>query len=86
MLKIQFARLMVQLLFTIRLTCYIFNQIKITKMQNTTTTETYKIVLLTPQGLKTEIYTTETPLEVFTDAMVKKYGTFTTYTSNLITN
>ena len=55
-------------------------------MQNTTTTETYKIVLLTPQGLKTEIYTTETPLEVFNDAMVKKYGTFTTYTSNLITN
>lgn len=55
-------------------------------MQNTTTTEKYKIVLLTPQGLKTEIYTTETPLEDFNDAMVKKYGTFITQSSKLITN
>lgn len=53
-------------------------------MQNTA--EKYKIVLLTPQGLKTEIYSTSTPLEDFTAEMVKKYGTFTTYTSKLITN
>ncbi len=53
-------------------------------MQTTTQTEKYKIVLLTPQGLKTEIYSTDTPLQDFTDTMVKKYGTFITYTSNLI--
>ena len=53
-------------------------------MQNTI--EKYKIVLLTPQGLKTEIYTTDKDLKQFETEMVKKYGTFTTYTSNLITN
>lgn len=49
-------------------------------------TEKYKIVLFTQQGLKTEIYSTETQLEVFNAEMVKKYGTFITYESKLITN
>ena len=53
-------------------------------MQNTA--EKYKIVLLTTQGLKTEIYTTDKDLKQFETEMVQKYGTFTTYTSNLITN
>jgi len=53
-------------------------------MQNTA--EKYKIVLLTKQGLKTEIYSTDKDLKQFESEMVKKYGTFTTYTSNLITN
>ena len=50
------------------------------------TIEKYKIVLLTKQGLKTEIYTTDKDLKQFETELVKKYGTFTTYTSNLITN
>ena len=50
------------------------------------TIEKYKIVLLTKQGLKTDIYTTDKDLKQFETEMVKKYGTFTTYTSNLITN
>jgi len=50
------------------------------------TIEKYKIVLLTPQGLKTEIYTTDEDLKQFEAEMVKKYGTFTTYESKLITN
>ena len=55
-------------------------------MENTTAQpEKYKIVLFTPQGIKTEIYSTETELKDFESEMVKKYGTFTTYTSNLIT-
>lgn len=49
------------------------------------TIEKYKIVLLTKQGLKTEIYTTDKDLKQFETEMVKKYGTFTTYTSDLIT-
>jgi len=53
-------------------------------MQNTA--EKYKIVLLTPQGLKTEIYSTETELMDFNNEMVKKYGTFITQSSKLITN
>ena len=54
-------------------------------LQNTTT-ETYKIVLFTPQGIKTEIYSTETELKDFESEMVKKYGTFITQSSKLITN
>jgi hypothetical protein len=52
-------------------------------MQNTI--EKYKIVLLTKQGLKTEIYTTDKDLKQFETEMVQKYGTFITYESNLIT-
>ena len=50
------------------------------------TIEKYKIVLLTKQGLKTEIYTTDKDLKQFETEMVKKYGTFITQSSKLITN
>jgi hypothetical protein len=46
----------------------------------------YEIVLLTTQGLKTEIYNTSQPLKEFQKQMIDKYKTFTTYTSKLITN
>ncbi|HOV89029.1 MAG TPA: hypothetical protein PLB74_03180 [Candidatus Paceibacterota bacterium] len=54
-------------------------------MENTTAQpEKYKIVLFTPQGIKTEIYSTETELKDFESEMVKKYGTFITQSSKLI--
>lgn len=47
--------------------------------------ETWEIVLLTPQGLKTEILIPlEKSIQVFESEMIKKYGTFTTYSSKLI--
>ena len=49
------------------------------------TIEKYKIVLLTKEGLKTEIYSTDKDLKQFETEMVQKYGTFITYESNLIT-
>lgn len=56
-------------------------------MENTTAQpEKYKIVLFTPQGIKTEIYSTETELKDFENEMVKKYGTFIMQSSKLITN
>ena len=56
-------------------------------MENTTAQpKKYKIVLFTPQGIKTEIYSTETELMDFNNEMVKKYGTFITQSSKLITN
>lgn len=46
--------------------------------------ETWEIVLLTPQGLKTEYLTPiKKSIEDFEKEMIQKYGTFTTYTSNL---
>lgn len=46
--------------------------------------ETWKIVLLTPQGLKTEFLTPiEKSIESFEKEMIDKYGTFTTYSSEL---
>jgi hypothetical protein len=47
--------------------------------------ETWEIVLLTSQGLKTEIYIPlEKSISKFESEMIKKYGTFTTYSSKLI--
>lgn len=51
---------------------------------NTTPSEIYEIILLTSQGLKTEIYNTLQPLKDFETSMIEKYNTFTTYTSKLI--
>lgn len=46
---------------------------------------TYKIVLLTPIGLKTEYYTpSEKELSIFEKEMIDKYGTFITYSSDLL--
>jgi hypothetical protein len=56
-------------------------------MENTTAQpEKYEIVLFTPQGIKTEIYSTEQELTDFDAEMVKKYGTFIMQSSKLITN
>jgi hypothetical protein len=46
--------------------------------------KTYKIVLLTPQGIKTETYTDTQPLNEFEAQMVDKYGTFILQSSNKI--
>lgn len=47
-------------------------------------TEVWEIVLLTPQGLKTEYWTpNEKSLSIFEDEMVDKYKTFITSSSKL---
>lgn len=46
--------------------------------------KTYEIKLLTPDGIKTEIYTTTEPLENFENRMIQKYKTFITQTSKQI--
>jgi hypothetical protein len=45
--------------------------------------QTYFITLLTPSGLKSEIYTTAEPLQEFEARMITKYGTFVTISSKL---
>jgi hypothetical protein len=44
----------------------------------------YKIILLTPSGIKTEIYTDNKPLKEFEAEMLAKYGTFIMHSSNQI--
>lgn len=48
--------------------------------------KTYKIVLFTPSGLKTEIYIDKESLETFENRMIQKYGTFITQSSEELTN
>ena len=38
--------------------------------------KTYKIVLFTPNGIKTEIYRDTEPLKCFEEKMTEKYKTF----------
>lgn len=45
--------------------------------------KTYLITLLTPSGVKTEIYKDSQDLEEFTAEMATKYGTFVTLKSEL---
>ena len=46
-------------------------------MQTQVKPEIWQIVLITPQGIKTEIYNTSSmPLKQFEDNMVEKYKTF----------
>lgn len=46
--------------------------------------KTYKIVLLTQTGLKTEIYNNKESLETFENRMIEKYKTFTMQSSKEI--
>jgi hypothetical protein len=46
--------------------------------------KTYKIVLLTQTGLKTEIYNNNESLDNFENRMIEKYKTFTMQSSKEI--
>lgn len=46
----------------------------------------YEIVIFTPVGLKTEIYSDSQDLKEFEQQMIDKYGTFILQSSNEILN